>query len=194
MQKESTQIKVISVVITIMALIAIIAHIMKPDMMIDDITLWLIAIAIVPWIVPLIKSIEWGGTKIEFQERLKTLETDTTNIHTDMENMSQTLNDMMENKQTATGTDSYTSAFVHIATNHNTKSNYTIIDNSLTNNNPDAILMVTQNWNPPAGKGGIYNSQPIGVWYTDEGRWSIFNQDKHVGMPIGAAFNVQVLS
>jgi hypothetical protein len=189
----------ISMLITIVALVAIIAHIMKPTMMIDSITLWLLAIAFIPWLAPLIKSIEWGGAKLEFQERLDKIETDTANIHTEMENMAQTLNGMMEDTTSvskplpATSTTPAASAFVHVANPHNTKSNFTIIDNPLTNNNPTAILMVTQNWSPPINKGGVYNPQSIGVWYTDEGKWSIFNQDRHAMMPEGTAFNVQVL-
>ena len=205
MRQESTQLTLISASITIVALIAIIARIMMPTMMIDSITLWLLAIAIVPWLAPLIKSIEWGGAKIEFQERIKKLETDTTNMHTEMANMAQTLDNMMHDttagsEQLPTGAISpLTSVFVHVATMDNTKSNYTIIDNPLTNNSPNAILMVTQNWSPSASKGGVYNAQPIGVWYTSEGnthegRWSIFNQNPHVRMPEGAAFNVQVLN
>jgi len=205
MRKESAQLTLISASITIIALIAIIARIMMPTMMIDSITLWLLAIAIVPWLAPLIKSIEWGGAKIEFQERLKQLETDTASMHTEMENMAQKLDNMMQDttavsEQLPTGVISpLTSVFVHIAALNNIKSNYTIIDNPLTNNNPNSVLMVTQNWSPSPGEGGVYNAQPIGVWYTSEGnthegRWSIFNQNPHVKMPEGAAFNVQVLN
>jgi len=42
----------ISVLVTILALAAIIARIMVPTMIFDNITLWLIVIAIVPWLVP----------------------------------------------------------------------------------------------------------------------------------------------
>jgi hypothetical protein len=189
----------ISTLITIIALLAVIAHIIKPTMMIDSITLWLLVIAFVPWLAPLVKSIEGGGVKLEFQERLNQLETDTAKMHTEMEEMAQTLDNMMEDVPAKseqlpnTVTSLPTLAFVHVADAHNTKSNFTVIDNSLTNNNPNAILMVTQNWSPPKSNGGIYNPQSIGVWYTEDGKWTIFNQDRHVDMPEGAAFNVQVL-
>ena len=65
-------------------------------------------------------------------------------------------------------------AFIHTATPANTTFNYTLIDHPLTNNNPNAILMVTQNWNPGGGGTGIYNDQPIGVWYDSmEKKWYI---------------------
>jgi len=84
------------------------------------------------------------------------------------------------------------SAFVQVATPQNSVDNYTIIDNPLTNGNPNAILMVTQNWNP-GGRNGTYNNHPVGVWYTPAGRWSIFNEDQAPIAP-KASFNVQVLN
>ncbi len=82
--------------------------------------------------------------------------------------------------------------FVHRATSENISSNSTYLDHPLINGNPDAILYVTQNWNPGGG-GGTYNNHPVGVWY-DAGRkrWAIFNQDR-AQMPNRAAFNVVVL-
>jgi hypothetical protein len=80
---------------------------------------------------------------------------------------------------------------VHRATPHNTVGNSTYIDDSLTNGNPDAILTVTQNWNP-GGVGNTYNDHPVGVRYdADETKWVIFNRDREP-MPGGAAFNVVV--
>jgi hypothetical protein len=79
--------------------------------------------------------------------------------------------------------------FVHTATPSNTGGNVTAIDNALTNRNPNAIILVTPNWNP-GGVGGTYNSHPIGVYY-DGSKWAIFNQDIAT-MPVGAAFNVYV--
>jgi hypothetical protein len=82
--------------------------------------------------------------------------------------------------------------FVHRATPENISSNSTYLDHPLTNDDPDVILYVTQNWNPGGGT-GTYNDHPIGVWYDDSSqRWAIFNQDREV-MPDGVAFNVAVL-
>lgn len=82
---------------------------------------------------------------------------------------------------------------VHRATPENTSANSTYLDQPSTDGNPDAVLFVTQSWNP-GGEGGVYNDHPVGVWY-DAGReqWAVFNQDREA-MPEGAAFNVMVLT
>jgi hypothetical protein len=81
------------------------------------------------------------------------------------------------------------SVFIQRATSENIISNSTYLDNPLINDNPDAILFVTQVWNP-GGQGGIYNNHPIGVWYDASAqKWAIFNQDREA-MPVGAAFTV----
>jgi hypothetical protein len=81
------------------------------------------------------------------------------------------------------------SAFVHRAVPGNIINNWTLIDHPASNNRPDAMLLVTANWNPN-GQGGTYNNHALGVWYTN-GRWSIFNQDR-MPMPPQAAFNVLI--
>ena len=82
-------------------------------------------------------------------------------------------------------------SFVHAAAPGNIFSHWTEIDNPLTNNNPEAIVHVTQNWNPGNGA-GVYNDHPLGVWYNDStGKWAIFNQDFAV-IPTGADFNIFV--
>ncbi len=81
--------------------------------------------------------------------------------------------------------------FIHLATSESISENSTYLENRLINANPEAILFVTQNWNP-GGEGGTYNEHPIGVWYdSDAQRWAIFNQDR-AAIPEGAAFNVLV--
>lgn len=80
-------------------------------------------------------------------------------------------------------------AYVHRVTPENTLQNSTYLDNPLINGNPDAVIHVTQNWNPETGT-DVYNDHLTGVWYdADAGQWAIFNQDRAV-MPEGAAFNV----
>ena len=81
--------------------------------------------------------------------------------------------------------------FKHVATSANINSNYTLIDNALTNDNPSAIILVTQNLNEG---GAQYNNAPIGVWYYSYvGQWGIFNEDNS-DMPEDAGFNVKVAS
>ena len=77
-------------------------------------------------------------------------------------------------------------AFQHKAQGGNISANSTIINHPACNNNPNAVLLVTQNWT------GSYNAKPIGVWYNGT-NWAIFNQDRST-MPQGANFNVLVLS
>lgn len=81
--------------------------------------------------------------------------------------------------------------FVHRATPDNTEGSRTYVDNPELNGKPDAVVSVTQNWNPGGGP-GVYNDHRVGVSY-DAGRqrWTILNED---GAPIpdGAAFNVAV--
>jgi hypothetical protein len=77
--------------------------------------------------------------------------------------------------------------YVHRATAANSVGNWTILNNPVTNNNPNAIVFVTPNWNP-GGVGGVYDNHAIGVWYTGT-RWAIFNQDL-TPIPNGASFNV----
>ena len=81
--------------------------------------------------------------------------------------------------------------FVQTATTSNIISNWTVIDNSALNGNPNEIFFTTQNWNP-SGSSGVYNNAETGVWY-DGSNWAIFNQDISA-MPEGASFNVYVPS
>ena len=81
--------------------------------------------------------------------------------------------------------------FVHHADLINTVDNRTYLDDSLTNGSPEAVLSVTQNWNPGGGR-GVYNNHAIGVMYDkDVQKWAIYNRNG-APMPGGAAFNVAV--
>ncbi len=85
-------------------------------------------------------------------------------------------------------------AFVMAAEAATTVDNWTLIDHPMTNGDPDAAILVTQNWNPDGEEPGTYNDSPVGVWYfASEGKWAVFNQNVS-DMPIGAGFNIQVLS
>lgn len=78
--------------------------------------------------------------------------------------------------------------FVHTVSASNIVSNWTVLDNPATNNNPSAILIVTQNW----GSSGVYHNKAIGVWYSG-GKWNIFNQNSTaMSASAGTKFNVLV--
>jgi hypothetical protein len=80
-------------------------------------------------------------------------------------------------------------AIIHTATAGNTSGNNTRIDDPRIDGNPNALLTVSQNWNPGTAV-GVYNEHPIGVYYYD-GHWRIFNQD-YAAMPENAAFNILI--
>ena len=83
------------------------------------------------------------------------------------------------------------SAFVHTATAPNTSGNRTLLNSSLLNGNPQAKILVTQNWDP-GGKGGVNNQHRVGVrYYKSLKKWGIFNEDGS-NMTLFAAFNVLV--
>ncbi len=75
--------------------------------------------------------------------------------------------------------------FVHRVTAGNKSGHITTLDHPQLNNNPRAVLLVTQRF-------GAYNNHEVGVWY-NENRWKIFNQDR-VEMPGTAQFNVLIMT
>ena len=81
--------------------------------------------------------------------------------------------------------------FLHRAAQSNIIGNSTYLDDPLANGEPDAVLSVTQNWNPGGG-GGVYNDHAVDVLYDESlEQWLIYNKDD-APMPNGAAFNVTV--
>ncbi len=90
-------------------------------------------------------------------------------------------------------------AFVHTATasSKNVGScltdQCTAIDNALINDDPDALLFVTQRYNEGEDSDGVYNPVAVGVWYEPAlDKWVIFNEDE-TEMPTDARFNVLVI-
>jgi hypothetical protein len=53
----------------------------------------------------------------------------------------------------------------------------------------NAIVFVTQNWNP-GGSGGVYNNHTIGIYY-EGSTHAVFNQDG-VNMTNDADFNIWI--
>lgn len=76
--------------------------------------------------------------------------------------------------------------FIHTASSATISRHVTTIDHPLLNNNPNARILVTQNW----GNAGPYNKNAVGVYYTGS-RWAIYNQNR-AAMPANAKFNVWV--
>lgn len=67
------------------------------------------------------------------------------------------------------------------------QNNYSIIDNPLTNNNPDANILIT-----PLLNGSTYFDHVLGVWYYDViQRWIVYTED-FVPFTLGLKYNVYV--
>jgi hypothetical protein len=64
-----TEARKVQTTVTLGALFVALAHVIWPSVTIDTITVALIVIAILPWLAPLLKTLELpGGVKIEFQD------------------------------------------------------------------------------------------------------------------------------
>lgn len=62
-------IRPLRLIVTLGALGLVLAHLIWPSLSIDGVTLGLVAIAIIPWLAPLVKSLEFpGGWKVELRE------------------------------------------------------------------------------------------------------------------------------
>lgn len=88
-----------------------------------------------------------------------------------------------------------TPVFIHQATAGNITCGFsqcTLIDHPLTNGDPNAILIVTQNFSSSVIAGATNNPHPVGVQYLSaSSKWVIYNVDL-AAMP-KAAFNVLVV-
>jgi hypothetical protein len=68
-ERAGRWVRALGAFLTLGALVLVAIHLIWPDVRIDSITLVLLAVALLPWLSPLFKSIELpGGWKFEFQE------------------------------------------------------------------------------------------------------------------------------
>jgi hypothetical protein len=82
--------------------------------------------------------------------------------------------------------------FVHTAFSPTIDGGVTYLNHPLLNNNPNAIFLATQNWNPYGDQEGVYNQSEIGAYYSNtEKRWTVFNEDA-TGMTENASFNIYI--
>ncbi len=78
-------------------------------------------------------------------------------------------------------------AFTHTVDGTSILGSCSVIDNALVNNQPNAILSVTANWNP-SGATGVYDNHPLQLAYnTAMHRWLICHADG-AAMGFGAGF------
>ena len=81
----------VSIVVSLVALAFVVAHLIWPDLEIDAIALAFVGIAIVPWLGPLLESIEFpGGFKATFRE-----------VEARIQEVQQTTQDVKETAQAA---------------------------------------------------------------------------------------------
>jgi hypothetical protein len=92
------------------------------------------------------------------------------------------------------GVGSGTAAFVQVcALANQTATHRTTISNPLCDGKPNAILLVTHNYNP-GGAGGNLQTHPFSVWYnSSNSKWEIYNDD-FAAMPVGTSFNVLIVT
>ena len=82
-------------------------------------------------------------------------------------------------------------AFVHRATDENSRGDYTYLSDPGIDGDPDAVVMATPMPDGGSAAGGTYDYN-IGVWYEPQAKkWAIFNQDR-APVPAGATFQVVV--
>lgn len=80
---------------------------------------------------------------------------------------------------------------VHTADGNNTSNHFTYLNHPDLNSNPDAIVFITQVWNPNGIQTGVYNNHNVGVEYNSNNKWRIYNEDL-ANIPLGASFNVMI--
>ncbi len=84
------------------------------------------------------------------------------------------------------------SHLVHTTDGVNSNGHITYLDHPDANDNPDAIVFVTQIWNPGGTANGVYNDHNVGVYYSSSlDKWTIYNEDL-VNLPAGTSFNVMI--
>lgn len=82
-------------------------------------------------------------------------------------------------------------SMLHTADGNNTSNHFTYLNHPDLNGNPEAIIFLTQVWNPGGTQSGVYNNHNVGVEYNSNNKWRIINEDL-ANMPLGASFNVIV--
>jgi len=94
-------------------------------------------------------------------------------------------------KITGAGINTGTAAFTQLTSAANVVGDNTIINNPLCNNDPNAILIITHNYNPGGAPVNTLYTKPVGVFYSN-GKWRIYNEDLS-NMSTNVAFNVLVI-
>ena len=81
--------------------------------------------------------------------------------------------------------------FTHTATSETIQNGYTYLNHPMLNDNANAKIILTHNWNP-GGVGGVLNNKRSGVYYNGSlGKWAIYNEDLSAVIP-NSSYNVYI--
>jgi hypothetical protein len=79
----------------------------------------------------------------------------------------------------------------HTADSGNTTANWTEIDHTLLNNNPNAIVLITHNWGLSGASSNVIMDKAVGVYYFNNSRWAIFTEDTS-NMPLDIEYDIMI--
>jgi len=77
----------------------------------------------------------------------------------------------------------------HTSSASNIAGNYTIIDHSALNGNPDATFVMSHYWGVNGTPSQVYLDALLGVWYTGS-NWAIYTEDTSIAFPENVAFDI----
>ncbi len=84
-----------------------------------------------------------------------------------------------------------TNSILHFSAPATNLSNWTNFSSPLTDNNLNAVVFYTHNWNATDDLSGTeVVPYPLGVWYSNSGQWSLFNQDQSIPFEPNTHFNI----
>ncbi|MCX6287563.1 MAG: T9SS type A sorting domain-containing protein [Bacteroidetes bacterium] len=79
-------------------------------------------------------------------------------------------------------------AFTHTVTTGNSVLNWSVIDNSALNNNPNAVFFITKTWD-----NGVYDTAHVGVWYDQSlSKWTVYNENSGGILELNSTYNIFV--
>ena len=77
-------------------------------------------------------------------------------------------------------------AFTHTVTGANSIDNVSLIDNSLLNDNPDAVFFISKTWD-----NGVYDTAHVGIWYDQTDlKWTVYNEDGFTPLEVNSTYNI----
>ena len=79
-------------------------------------------------------------------------------------------------------------AFTHTVTTGNSILNWSLIDNTVLNGNPNAVFFITKTWD-----NYVYDTAHVGVWYDQAmSKWSVYNENPSGILELNSTYNIFV--